>query len=341
VVAQECKGSFDFAALRMTGLLTEDAGVGGGDPDALGGGAAKGDIAGGGGEGEGLVVVAFEEAEFCRGTNTAGFEEFQEAAVTFVDSADEIGGPGGGVGQEQEAAMAAAGGALHLAEITVRTGAGLAELGEEFGFEVRRDSVLEALGLVVDLPPLHSEKLGQHAFDEMVAEGEFTGDLAAGSGEAHVSVGLNADEAVFFQAADGHSNGGRGDCEPVGEAGGDDGFAFTLGFEDGLEIVLFGDGDHLGRLYDGGLIMVNSHAEIFNTEGTGEDKAKISMETGPQVETPCGGVGDIDVQGVLRLRFCFAIREAKSSLRMTSCWGAGCDSLTGWLLSPNLDFLWI
>lgn len=85
----------------------------------------------------------------------------------------------------------------------------------------------------------------------MVAEGEFAGDFAPGGGETDVTVGQNADQAVFFQTAQGHGDGGSGDLEPIGEARGDYGFSFAFGFEDGFEVVLFGDSDHLGRLYDG------------------------------------------------------------------------------------------
>ena len=46
-------------------------------------------------------------------------------------------------------------------------------------------------------------------------------------------------------------------CEPSG----DDRFAFGLSFEDGLEVVLLGDGDHLSGLYDGELIVVNAGVE--------------------------------------------------------------------------------
>ena len=67
-----------------------------------------------------------------------------------------------------------------------------------------------------------------------MAECEFAGDLAAGGGEADVAVSLDANQAVFFQAAHGHGDGGGGDFQPVGQAGGDYGFAFALGFEDGL-----------------------------------------------------------------------------------------------------------
>ena len=90
----------------------------------------------------------------------------------------------------------------------------------------------------------------------MVAEGELAGDFAAGGGEADVAVGLNADQAVFFQTAQGHGDGGSGDFEPVGEARGDDGFAFAFGLEDGFEVVFFGDGDHWGD-YTTELSMVN------------------------------------------------------------------------------------
>jgi len=78
-----------------------------------------------------------------------------------------------------------------------------------------------------------------------MAKGEFAGDLAAGGGEAEVTVGLDADQGVFLEAADGHGYGGRGDVQPVSEAGGDEGVAFDFGLEDGFQVVLLGDGDHL------------------------------------------------------------------------------------------------
>jgi len=53
--------------------------------------------------------------------------------------------------------------------------------------------------------------------------------FAAGSGEADVTIGLNADEGIFFQTAHSHGDGGSGDLQPVGETRGDNGFAFALG----------------------------------------------------------------------------------------------------------------
>lgn len=162
---------------------------------------AKRDVAGGGGESESLVVVAFQKAQPGSGADAAGFEEFQKTAIAFIDAADGIRGTGRGVRQQSESTMAAAGGAFHLAEVAVGADAIFSELGEEFGFEVGGNGVLEALGFVVNLPPLHAEKFGQHALDEVMAEGELAGDFAAGGGEANVTVGEDADQAIFFQAA--------------------------------------------------------------------------------------------------------------------------------------------
>ncbi len=78
----------------------------------------------------------------------------------------------------------------------------------------------------------------------MVAESEFAGDFASGRGEADFAARFHADQAVFLQAAQGHGYRGRRDLQQVGEARGDDRFAFALRFEDRLEVVLLGDGDH-------------------------------------------------------------------------------------------------
>jgi|SRR5579863_4379922 len=256
----------------MTGL------PGGGEPDAVGGGAAQRDVAGGGGEGEGLIVVAFEDAQFRGGADAAGFEEFEEATVALVDSADGVSDAGLGVGKEEQSTMTATGGAFHLAHIAVRADAAFAELGEEFGFEVGGDGMFEALGFVVNFPPFHAEEFGEHAFDEVMAKGELAGDLASGGGEAEVAVGLNADEGIFFQAAHGHGDGGCRDFEPVGEAGGDDGFAFALGLEDGFEIVFLGDGDHFSD-YTMGLSVVNEKDKTLNTGGTEEHKVQTQVRS--------------------------------------------------------------
>jgi len=94
--------------------------------------------------------------------------------------------------------MAAAGGAFHLTHVAVGTDASFTEFGEEFGFEVGRNGVLEALGFIVHLPPLHAEKFREHAFDEVMAEGELAGDFAACGGKTDVAVRLDANEGIFL-----------------------------------------------------------------------------------------------------------------------------------------------
>ena len=107
-------------------------------------------------------------------------------------------------------APAAAAGTLHFAEIAVRAGAAATQFGQQFALEVRGDGVLQTLGFVVDLVPLHAEDFREHALDQMVAKTELAGDFAAIRGQAYVSVAAHAHEAVFFQAAHGHSDcGGR------------------------------------------------------------------------------------------------------------------------------------
>lgn len=134
--------------------------VGGGEPDALGGGATQRDVAGGGGESKGLIVVAFEDAQFCRGTNAAGFEELEQAAVTLINSTDGVGDAGLRISEQEQSAMTATGGAFHLTHVAVGADAAFAEFGEEFAFEIGRDGMLEAFGFVVNLPPFHAEELG-------------------------------------------------------------------------------------------------------------------------------------------------------------------------------------
>lgn len=222
------------------------------DPDPLSRRFAESYASGVGGKGEGLVVIAPTDMHNGSRTNAASFEEFEQLTIALIDAADEVILARFGLREEQEAAMAATGGAFHLAEIAVRADAILAELGEELGFEIGRDGVLEALGLVVHLPPFHAEKLRQHAFDKVMTEGEFAGDFATCGGEANVAIGEDADEAVFLETAEGHGHGGGGNFEPIGEAGGDDGFAFGFGLEDGLEVILFGDSDHWRNYTMGG-----------------------------------------------------------------------------------------
>jgi hypothetical protein len=81
------------------------------------------------------------------------------------------------------------------------------------------------------------------SFNEVMALEDTVGDFAAGFFESDFAAGADVDEAVSFEAADGHRDGGRGHFKPAGECGGNDSLAFSLGFGDGFEVVLFRDGD--------------------------------------------------------------------------------------------------
>src|SRR5580704_8671568 len=69
------------------------------------------------------------------------------------------------------------------------------------------------------------------------------GDFAALLFEGDLAGGAYVDETIALQAADGHRNGGGGYFQPTGEGCGDDSLAFPFGLGDGLQIILFRDGD--------------------------------------------------------------------------------------------------
>jgi hypothetical protein len=103
--------------------------------------------------------------------------------------------------------------------------------------------VLQLFGFVVDFVPLHAENFGEHAFDQVMALEDAVGDFAALLFERDFARGADVNESVALQAADGHGDGGSGDFEPAGQGRGDDGLTFGFGLGDGLQVVLFGDGD--------------------------------------------------------------------------------------------------
>ncbi len=59
--------------------------------------------------------------------------------------------------------------------------------------------MFESFGFVVNLPPLHAEKFGEHALDQVMAEGEFAGDLASGRGESDQAVTRTRTRPSFFR----------------------------------------------------------------------------------------------------------------------------------------------
>src|SRR5271165_84796 len=85
--------------------------------------------------------------------------------------------------------------------------------------ECWRNRVLKPLGFVMDFVPLHAENLGQHAFDEVVADDGAFGDFAALRREPNVTVAPDRYKAILRQSLQGKCNGRSGDGEPMGEGG--------------------------------------------------------------------------------------------------------------------------
>ena len=70
------------------------------------------------------------------GADAAVFEKLQQMAIAFVDAAHLVVFPGFGVGEQQQAAAAAAGRAFEFAQIAVRTGGAAAQLLQQLRFKV-------------------------------------------------------------------------------------------------------------------------------------------------------------------------------------------------------------
>src|SRR5437762_14119144 len=83
-----------------------------------------------------------------------------------------------------------------------------------------------------------------------MAQGELARDFAARRGKTHLAA-LHSHQAVFLKTSERHGYCWRGNQKPVGQGGRDDRGAFTFGLEDGLKIILFGDGNHCKSLYGG------------------------------------------------------------------------------------------
>src|SRR5215831_20866630 len=119
----------------------------------------------------------------------------------------------------------------------------MTELLHQLLLEGRRDSVFEALSLIVHLVPLHAKNLREHSLDEMMANDSALGNLASLAGEPDGSVAFQGNQAILRQPFQSKSYGGPGDGEPVGKCGGDNVLTFRLGFSNSLEVILFGDSD--------------------------------------------------------------------------------------------------
>ena len=91
----------------------------------------------------------------------------------------------------------------------MRALAAATQLARQPRLEIRRNRVLQALRLIVDLVPLHAKDLRQHALDQVMAQRSALGDLAAGAGQAHATVALHPHKTILAQPTQSHADGGR------------------------------------------------------------------------------------------------------------------------------------
>ena len=128
----------------------------------------------------------------------------------------------------------------------MRAGVARAQPLHQFALEIGGHGVFQLLRLVMHLVPFQAEDFGQHAFDELMAVQQTAGDLAAGGREGDLPFGGHVDEGIALEPLNGHGDGRRRDMQPAREGDGLDGFALRFGFRDGLEVILFRDGDSHG-----------------------------------------------------------------------------------------------
>lgn len=104
--------------------------------------------------------------------------------------------------------------------------------------------MLQTLCFFVNVNPFHSENLREHALDQVMAKNGSLRDLPSFGTELNSTALGNSDQTVSSQSLEGSGYCWWRDGEPMGEERGDDGIALRLGLGDGLEIILFGNGDH-------------------------------------------------------------------------------------------------
>src|SRR5580704_3345543 len=232
----------------------------GGDPDSLCRRAPESDRSSISGKGQRLIVITSRNVHPRTRTDSATFQEFQQMPVALVDAADDIILSRVSVSEQHKASSSSALGTFEFAQVAVRAGAAAAQFGQQPGFKVGRDRMFQTLSFVVHPIPLHAEDLSQHTFDEVMAKRQLARDLASLRSQSDMAVALHLYQPVLFQPAQSHGDSGWRHRQPVRQRSRNHGLAFALGLEDCLEVVLLGDGDHLGRLYD--LSMVNWRAGI-------------------------------------------------------------------------------
>ena len=188
------------------------------------------------------------DMNFGAGANAALFQKLQQAAIAFVDATHLKVLPGFGLGQQQQAATTPAGGLSS----SVRLPCGHATPRPSFA-----SSLASKSGETACSNRSASSCTLNHSIPKISASirsirwwrnRKLAGNSLSGSGQANSSVGIYPHQAVLLQPAHSHGYRRRRDLEPVRERRRNNGFAFALGLENGLKVVLFGNCDHVNHI---------------------------------------------------------------------------------------------
>ena len=184
-----------------------------------------------------LLVARGHERALEPRLDAAIVEVVQELLGLVLEAQDPDRRAGLAVG-ERHAVDAAAG----VDRMAVRARLGVADGGEHPLLEHRRHRVLDPLRLLVHLVPRDPEHVGEEALDHPVAAHDVLGVLAAGVGEGQRAVGPARDVAVALEPPDHLVDGRRGQLHGPGDVGAGHRQPRLVEPEDGLEVLLLGDG---------------------------------------------------------------------------------------------------
>src|SRR6266481_3887050 len=128
------------------------------------------------GERKRAVVVAGLHFDLDARADALLLEKFQKLAVALIEAGDAVARARLGLGQKLQPFFAPGLGTAQGQAVAMRTGVLVAELFDQLFFKGRRDGVLQPLGLVMHLKPLHAKNFRQHALDQMMAKESALGD---------------------------------------------------------------------------------------------------------------------------------------------------------------------
>ena len=191
-----------------------------------------------------VVVIGRHHAHHGARMNPEAVQIFEQPPVAFEDADHDGIRLGRRFIERTQTPIAAILRRVALHAIAVRARLAGAQLFEQSPLEIGRDGVLQLLGFVVDLVPLHAENLGEHALDQMMPVQQPVGDIAARPASVKVVPSRPARiSASRFRRLMAMVTAGAETFSQRARVAGDYRLAFALGLRNGLEVILLGYGD--------------------------------------------------------------------------------------------------